>query len=78
MARWNVVVSEDTDRTVRSYLARIGGRKCDLSHFVGRAVRQAISWETVEAIQERNRRLSAEEAQAIADEAVAETGADRS
>ena len=78
MAQWNVVVSEDTDRTVRSHLARIGGGKGDLSRFVDRAVRQAIFWETVEAIHQRNRRLSAEEAQAIADEAVAETGANRS
>ena len=78
MARWNVVISEDTDRTVRSYLARTDGRKGDLSHFVDRAVRQAIFWETVETIQERNRRLSAEEAQALADEAVAQARADRS
>ena len=25
MTHWNIVVSEDTDRTVRSYLARTGG-----------------------------------------------------
>ena len=78
MARWNVVISEDTDRTVRNYLARTGDSKGDLSHFVDRAVRQAIFWETVETIQERNRRLSAEEAQAFADEAVAQARADRS
>ena len=78
MARWNVVISEDTDRAVRSYLARTGGRKGDLSHFVDRAVRQVIFWETVETIQERNRRLSAEEAQALADEAVTQARADRS
>ena len=78
MARWNVVIPEDTDRTVRSYLARTGGRKGDLSHFVDRAVRQASFWETVETIQERNRRLSAEEAQALADEAVTQARADRS
>ena len=78
MARWNVVVSEDTDRTVRNYLARTGDKEGDLSHFVDRAVRQAIFWETVETIQERNRRLSAEEAQALADEAVAQARADRS
>ena len=78
MARWNVVISEDTDRTVRNYLARTDGRKGDLSRFVDRAVRQAIFWETVETIQERNRRLSAEEAQALADEAVTQARADRS
>ena len=78
MARWNVVISEDTDRTVRGYLARTDGKKGDLSHFVDHAVRQAIFWETVETIRERNRHLSGEEAQALADEAVAQVRADRS
>ena len=78
MVRWNVVISEDTDRTVRGYLARTDGKKGDLSHFVDRAVRQAIFWETGETIRERNRHLSGEEAQALADEAVAQVRADRS
>ena len=43
MARWNVVISEDTDRTVRSYLARTGGGKGGLSRFVDRAVRKRSS-----------------------------------
>jgi len=60
MTRWNIVISEETDRQVRSYLAS----------FVDRAVRQAIFWETVETIWERNKHLSAEEAQALADEVV--------
>ena len=34
-------------------------------------------WETVESIWERNKNLSAEEAQALADEAVAQVHADR-
>ena len=76
MTRWNIVVSEDTDRTVRSYLARTGGKRGDLSRFVTRAVRQAIFWETVDSIWERNKHLSAEEAQALADEAVAQVRAD--
>ena len=76
MTRWNIVVSEDTDRTVRSYLARTGGKRGDLSRFVARAVRQAIFWETVDSIWERNKHLSAEGAQALADEAVAQVRAD--
>ncbi|MDE0680524.1 MAG: hypothetical protein OXI11_09985 [Gammaproteobacteria bacterium] len=39
---------DDTDRSVRSFLARAGGKKGDLSRFVDRAVRQAIFWETLE------------------------------
>jgi hypothetical protein len=75
--RWNVVVSDETDRSLRSYLARTGGGEGDLSRFVDRAVRQAVFWETVESIWERNRHLSAEAALALADRAVAEARADR-
>ena len=78
MTRWNLVVPEETDRSVRKYLARTGGKKGDLSKFVDRAVRKAIFWETVEAVQERNKDLSPEEAQALADEAVAWARANRS
>ena len=77
MARWNLVVADDTDRHVRSYLARTGGKKGDLSRFVDRAVRQAIFWETVESIWERNRHLSSEAVELLADEAVAQARADR-
>ena len=78
MTRWNIVISEETDRQVRSYLARTGGKKDDLSRFVDRAVRQAIFWETVETIWERNKHLSPEKAQALADEAVDSVRANRS
>ena len=74
--RWSLVVSDATDRSLRSYLARTGGRKGDLSRFVDRAVRQAIFWETLESVWERNRNLSATEAQALADDAVAQARAD--
>ena len=74
--RWSLVVSDATDRSLRSYLARTGGRKGDLSRFVDRAVRQAIFWETLESIWERNRNLSVAEAQALADDAVAQARAD--
>ena len=69
--RWSLVVSDATDRRLRSYLVRTGGRKGDLSRFVDRAVRQAIFWESVQSVWERNRHLSAADAQALADDAVA-------
>ena len=77
MTRWNLVVTDDTDRSVRSYLARTGGTKGDLSKFVERAVRQAIFWGTVEAVGERNKHLPAAEVQRAADEAVAGARSDR-
>lgn len=78
MTRWNLVIADETDRHVRSYLARTGGKKGDLSRFVDRAVRQAIFWETVESIWERNRHLSGDEAQRLADDALAQARAYRS
>ena len=75
--RWSLVVSEETDRSLRSYLARTGGRKGDLSRFVDRAVRQAIFWETLESVWERNKHLSPAQAQALADDAIAQARADR-
>lgn len=67
MTRWNLVISDDTDRSVRSYLARTGGKKGDLSRFVDRAVRQAIFRETLESVWQRNRELTPVETQALAD-----------
>lgn len=78
MTRWNLVISDDTDRSVRGYLARTGGKKGDLSRFVDRAVRQAIFWETLDCVWQRNKDLTQNEAQALADEAVAQVRASRS
>ena len=75
--RWSLVVSDATDRSLRSYLGRTGGRKGDLSRFVDRAVRQAIFWETLESVWQRNKHLSAAEAQALADDALAQAASDR-
>jgi hypothetical protein len=78
MTRWNLVISDETNRSVRSHLARLGGKKGDLSLFVDRAVRQAVFWETIESIWKRNEGLSPEQAQQLAEEAVAESRAARS
>jgi len=75
MPQWNLEVHEDTDRTVRQYLQQ-HGEESDLAAFVERAVKKAILRATVSRIQERNSDLSAEEAQALADQAVAEVRAD--
>ena len=54
---------------VKKYADKLQG---DLSAYVDHAVRQALFWDTVENIQVRNSDLSPEDAQALADEAVAE------
>ena len=78
MTRWNLVISDDTNRAVRNYLARTGGKEGDLSRFVDRAVRRAVFWETLESVWQRNRHLSPREAEGLAKEAVMQARADRS
>ena len=54
MTRWNLSISEQTDRAVRSFLARTGGKKGDLSRFVDEAVRRRVLDLTVRQIKDRN------------------------
>jgi hypothetical protein len=71
MTRWNLSISEKTDRMVRSHLARIGLKKGDLSKFVDDAVRAEVLRRTVKEVQVQNADLSEEKAMALANEAVA-------
>ena len=54
MTRWHLSISEQTDRAVRSFLARTGGKKGDLSRFVDKAVRRFVLDLTVRQIKDRN------------------------
>jgi hypothetical protein len=56
MTRWNLTISEKTDRAVRLYLAKTGGRKGDLSRFVDDAVRRRVFDLTVRRAKDRNLR----------------------
>ena len=78
MSRWNLVIPDKTDRMVRTHIASNGGNKGDLSKFVDTAVRQRIFHETVREIKKRNAGLDPQEAQRLADEAVAWAREDRS
>jgi hypothetical protein len=75
MTRWNLSIPEETDRIVRSYLARIGLRKGDLSKFVDTAVRREVLRRTVKDVQAQNADLTEEQAAELADGAVAWTRA---
>jgi len=59
--RWSVVVPEDTDRALRSYLARKGTKKGDLSRFVDEAVLSRLFELTVEDVKERNQEYAQED-----------------
>jgi len=79
MARWNLVVPEkSTDRAVRTFLARTGGKKGDLSRFVDEAVRRRILELTVDPIKDRNADEDQQEILKLIDEEVDGVGAGRS
>ena len=77
MVRWNLDIPEETDRNVREYLNRTQDGKNDLSRFVDQAVNQVMLMSSVGALWERNRDLSPEAAQKLADAAVDEARAPR-
>ncbi|MDE0510657.1 MAG: hypothetical protein OXI88_02580 [Gammaproteobacteria bacterium] len=54
MVRWNITIPEETDRTVRAFLARNGGKKGDLSRFVNEAVRRQVFDLTVQQVKGGN------------------------
>ena len=56
MTRWNLSIPEETDRAVRTFLARNGGKKGDLSRFVDEAVRRRVLELTASRVKERNTR----------------------
>jgi hypothetical protein len=70
MTEWNITIPDETDRSVRQYLQRAGGKAGDLSAFVDRAVQQAIFWETVKEVHAQNRDHSPDDIQALVDEEV--------
>ena len=78
MTRWNLVVPEKTDRAVRTYLARTGGKKGDLSRFVDEAVRRHVLDLTVHEIKDRNARYDQQEILNLIDEELDAARADRS
>ena len=69
--RWSIVVPEETDRALRSFLARRGTKKGDLSRFVEEAVQSRLFELTVESVKERNRPLDQNEIVEAIDEALA-------
>lgn len=73
MARWSLVVSDEVDKTVRSYLGAKGAKKGGLSNLVEEAVKRYIFEETVNRVKERNAEYSQEEIMGVIDEAIKET-----
>ena len=67
MTRWTVDVPEDLDRQVQDQLAK---QDEDLSSYVNETIRRRLLKQTINEIRQRNKDLTPDEAQALADEAV--------
>ncbi|MGH7105977.1 MAG: ribbon-helix-helix domain-containing protein [Acetobacteraceae bacterium] len=70
-ARWNLIVSRETDASLRQFLASEGrARKGELSRFVEEAVRARIFELSAEEAKRQNAELSSEEIADIVNEAL--------
>jgi hypothetical protein len=70
--RWNLVVSKETDKSLRQFLASEGrGKKGELSRFVEEAVKKHIFDTAHEAILEHNANVPLEEIEAAVEESLA-------
>nr|WP_294510074.1 ribbon-helix-helix domain-containing protein [uncultured Rhodopila sp.] len=68
--RWTVSVSKDTDITVRSFLARRGMKKGDLSKFIEEAVKWRVLDQTIAEARSKFADMPADELEAVIDAAV--------
>ena len=75
-ARWNLVISEQTNIAVRSFLALKGFKKGDLSSFVEEAVRWRVFDQTLTEARSGFDDLQIDEAQNMLEEALAEVRAE--
>lgn len=75
VTRWSVSVSSETDAALRLFLGAQGMRKGDLSKFIEDAVRWRMLDHTAQTLQARNADRSADELQALIDEACADVRA---
>ena len=78
MTQWHLNVPEETDRDVRMLLARRGFKKGDLTKFIVKAVQREVLRETIDDVRGRFSDLTPEEADRLADDAVAWARANRS
>ena len=69
--RWSVIVSEETDRTSRSWLGATGARKGGLSRFVNGAMQARLFTLTAEDAKKRNGVYSQSEILSATEEALA-------
>ncbi len=76
--RWSLVISKETDISLRTWLARRGTRKGDLSKFVEDAVRWRLLDRTVAETKAANAKVPAKDIEGAIDQAVQAARAGRS
>jgi hypothetical protein len=69
--RWNLSIARDTDIAVRTFLARTGFKKGDLSRFVEEAVRWRVFDQTMDDARQGFADMSGDDVASLADEALA-------
>lgn len=70
--RWNLVVSKQTDKSLRQLLANLGGgKKGDLSRFVEDAVKRQIFNAALKAARDHNKDVDPEDLDAMIEESLA-------
>jgi hypothetical protein len=75
--RWTLTISKDTDVTLRTFLARSGLKKGDLSKFVEDAVQWRLMRLNSAEARARNAHLRPDEIEAAVDQALNEVRAAR-
>lgn len=69
MTRWTVMVSKNTDITLRSFLAQRGLKKGDISRFIEEAVKWRVFEETLGEVREKFADVPPDELQSMLDDA---------
>ncbi|MBI3292947.1 MAG: ribbon-helix-helix domain-containing protein [Elusimicrobia bacterium] len=68
--RWSLIVSKETDVSLRTFLAQHGMRKGDLSKFVEEAVRWRVMDKLTQEVKTQNAHVPPQELESAIDEAV--------
>ena len=78
MTRWNLVVDDKTDQSLRAFLGQKGAKKGDLSKFIEEAVLDKLFTETTKEVKQRNASYDQDDIMANINEAIEAVREDRS
>jgi len=77
MTRLSLIISDATNKALRSFLAENGGKKGDISAFIEQAVQDRLFRLNVQQIKERNADYNQQDIMNDIDAAIEETRANR-